>query len=206
MIAATARRVGRPRCDDRDRAILDAALALLVEDGFAGMSIERIAARAGVGKTTVYRRWRSKAEVVVEALRGHVCRDMSLPDTGDVRRDLASMYRAMQQSLNGADGTIMAAFTAEKFRHPELRDEFDRTFVAERRAHMRRLVADGVARGQLDADTDVDLVADLGPALLWHSLTMKHGRIDRDLPERIVEQFLPRRAADYTTKQRRAQA
>jgi AcrR family transcriptional regulator len=188
----TARRVGRPRSDDRDRAILDAALALLVEDGFAGMSIEGIAARAGVGKTTVYRRWKNKAEVVVEALRGHVCHDMPLPDTGDVRRDLVSMYEAMQQSLNGADGTIMTAFTAEKFRHPELRDEFDRTFVAVRRAHMRRLVQQGIATGELAPNTDVELVADVGPALLWHRFTMKHGRIDRDLPKRIIDQFLPR--------------
>lgn len=204
MTPVASRRVGRPRSDDRDRAILDAALALLVDDGFAGMSIEGIAARAGVGKTTVYRRWKNKAEVVVEALRAHVCDEMPLPDTGDVRRDLAAMYRAMQQSLHGSDGTIMAAFTAEKFRHPELRDEFDRTFVAERRAHMRRLVQRGIATGELAPTTDVDLVAELGPALLWHRFTMKHDRIDRDLPERIIQQFLPPSDRAYATKQARA--
>ena len=185
------RRAGRPRSDDRDRAILTAALALLVEQGFAGLSMEGIAARAGVGKATIYRRWKSKAEVVVEALRTHVCPFGELPDTGDVRKDLASMYRAMLQTLKGADGAIMAAFAAEKFRHGELREEFDRTFVADRRRHMRMLIERGVTEGLLPPGSNVELLAEVGPALLWHRLTMRHGGLPDDLPEQLVEQFLP---------------
>jgi AcrR family transcriptional regulator len=185
------RRVGRPRSDDRDRAILDAALALLVEQGFAGLSMEGIASRAGVGKATIYRRWKSKAEVVVEALRAHVCPFGDLPDTGDVRSDLASMYRAMLETLKGADGAIMAAFTAEKFRHDELSEEFDRTFVAERRLHMRVLIERAVAQRLIPPDSNVELLAEVGPALLWHRFTMRHGLLPDDLPEQIVAQFLP---------------
>jgi AcrR family transcriptional regulator len=185
------RRVGRPRSDDRDRAILAAALALLVEEGFAGLSMEGIAARAGVGKATIYRRWKSKAEVVVEALRTHVCPFGELPDTGDVRKDLASMYRAMLQTLKGADGAIMAAFAAEKFRHGELSEEFDRTFVADRRQHMRMLIERGVAQGLFPPDSNIELLAEVGPALLWHRLTMRHGVMPDDLPEQLIEQFLP---------------
>ena len=68
----------------------------------------------------------------------------------------------------------MAAFAAEKFRYPELREEFDRVFVAERRAHLRTLVAAAVERGELPADTDVELLAEAGPALLWHALTVRN--------------------------------
>ena len=185
------RQVGRPRSDDRNVAILDAALSLLVEVGFGGLSMEGIAARAGVGKATIYRRWSNKAELVVDALRSHVCLLGELPDTGDVRKDLASMYRAMLGTLRGADGPIMAAFTAEKFRYDELRDEFERTFVAERRRHTRYLVESAIARGEIPAGTNVDLLADVGPAVLWHRFTMKNGALPDDLPEQIVQQFLP---------------
>ena len=85
---------------------------------------------------------------------------------------------------------IMAAFTAEKFRHAELQDEFERTFVAERRRHMRWLVERGLADGEIPPSTDIDLLADVGPALLWHRFTMKNTPMSRDLPKRIVEQFL----------------
>jgi AcrR family transcriptional regulator len=191
LAASEEHRVGRPRSDDRDRAILDAALVLLVEQGFAGLSMEGIAARAGVGKATIYRRWKSKAEVVVEALRTHVCPFGELPDSGDVRKDLAAMYRGMLETLQGADGAIMAAFTAEKFRHAALREEFDRTFVAGRRAHLRALVQRGIADGVIPSNTNIDLLADVGPALLWDRFTMKQGALADDLPEQIVEQFLP---------------
>jgi AcrR family transcriptional regulator len=185
------RRPGRPRIDDRNPAILEAALALLVEVGFAGLSMEGIAARAGVGKATIYRRWNTKAEVVVEALRSHVCTYGDFPDTGDVRKDLAAIYRAMLETLRGDDGPMMAAFTAEKFRYRELRDEFERTFVAERRRHVRHLVERGIAQGDLPPGTNVELLADVGPALLWHRFTMKDGAMPDDLPEQIVAQFLP---------------
>ena len=191
IVTGDERRVGRPRSEDRDRAILDAALDLLVEQGFAGLSMEGIAARAGVGKATIYRRWKSKAEVVVEALGGHVCQLGELPDTGDVRRDLVSMYRALLETFNGADGAMMTAFAAEKVRHHELREAFDRTFVADRRRHMRQLIERGVAEGRFPPDSNIELLAEVGPALLWHRFTMRHGLLPDDLPEQIVAQFLP---------------
>ena len=191
IVTGDERRVGRPRSEDRDRAILDAALDLLVEQGFAGLSMEGIAARAGVGKATIYRRWKSKAEVVVEALRCQVCPLGELPDTGDVRRDLVSMYRALLETFNGADGAMMAAFAAEKVRHHELRDAFDRAFVADRRRHMRQLIERGVAEGRFPSDSNIELLVEVGPALLWHRFMMRHGLLPDDLPEQIVAQFLP---------------
>jgi AcrR family transcriptional regulator len=185
-----ARRAGRPRSEEAERAILDAALEALVEDGYAGISIERVAARAGVGKATIYRRWHGKAEMLVEALRSRACFDVPLVDTGDLRADLLTILRALHTNMIGVAGPLMAAFAAEKFRYPELRDEFDRVVVAGRRAHLRRIVAAAVERGDLPSTTDVELFADTGPALLWHGLTVRNDLGD-DLPERIVRQLLP---------------
>jgi AcrR family transcriptional regulator len=184
-------RPGRPRSPEADKAILSAALDALVEEGYAGMTMEGIAARARVGKATVYRRWPNKAELVVEALRAHVCQQNPVIDTGDVRADLTSLLQGTQVSLAGSDGLLMAAFTAENIRHPELRAEFDRVFVAERRARIHSLIAAAVARADLPPDTDTELLCDVGFAILWHRLTLRPGAPSADLPARIVSQFVP---------------
>jgi AcrR family transcriptional regulator len=180
---------GRPRSPAVDQSIRDAALALLVEQGYGGMSMEGIAARAGVGKAAIYRRWPNKAAVIVDALRGHDAMQVPLPDTGDVQADVETMLVAVQRSMAGEDGPIIAAFAAEKFRHPELREEFDRVFVQNRRAHLLGLIRDAVARGDLPADTDVELVAETGPAILATRLLLHDQAPDPKLPRRIVEQL-----------------
>ena len=182
-------RVGRPRSESAHQAILDAALDGLVEDGYAGTTIEGISARAKVGKATIYRRWPTKAELIVDALRSHVCPDLPVTDSGDVRTDLQRVLQATLETMTGMDGRLMAAFASEKVRHPELQDEFDRVFVSERRAKVHSLVANAVASGQLPADTDVELVAEVGFAVLWHHVTFRH-ELTPDLPARIVRQFL----------------
>jgi AcrR family transcriptional regulator len=107
--AVVPRRAGRPRSEEADRAILDAALDALVDDGYGGMSIERIAAKAGVGKATIYRRWNGKAEILVEALRRRACFDVPLVDTGDLRADLLTILQAVYTNMKGVDGPVMAA-------------------------------------------------------------------------------------------------
>ena len=184
-----ARRVGRPRSAKVDLAIREATQDLLVQEGYGGMTIEGIAARAGVGKAAIYRRWATKAELVVDSLRAHDGMQIPLPDTGDARADMEVMLCALQRSMAGDDGPVLAAFVAEKFRNPELRAAFDRAFVAERRRHLRHLVTSAVELGDLPPNTDVELVADLGPAMLSHRLFMHRSPPEPGLPKRIVTQI-----------------
>jgi AcrR family transcriptional regulator len=183
-------RPGRPRNEDCDRAIERAALALLVEEGFAGMTIEGIAARAGVGKATLYRRWHSKAALVVDAVHRQCLEHVATPDTGDVRADLTEVLRVLVRRFQ-RDGEVMQAFAAERGRHPELAETFRTLFLAERRAATQAIVQRGIDRGQLAPTTDVELLADAGPALLWHRFSVIGAPIDDLLPERIVAQLLP---------------
>lgn len=187
---ARAQAAGRPRSEAANQAILDAALDALVEDGYAGTTIEGVAARARVGKATIYRRWPTKAELIVDALRGHVCADLPVVDTGDVRADLQRAIESALDAMTGEDGALMAAFASEKARHPELREEFERVFVADRRAKLQALITASVDRGDLPPSTDVELVAEVGFAILWHHLNFRR-ELSADLPERIVRQFLP---------------
>ena len=183
-------RPGRRRDPARDEAILTATLAAFAEEGYAGVSIEGVAARAGVGKATIYRRYASKAQLVVEAVRAGPCLDDHLPDTGDLRSDLETMLRAMVDRLQSADGPVLLAVAAERLRHPELAAEFERSVIGSKRAHARNLIAAAVRRGDLPADTDIDLVTEAGPALVWHHAL--YGLVLTDeLPARILTLVLP---------------
>lgn len=188
--ATEARAVGRPRSAETEQAILEATVALLVEVGFGGMSMEAVAARAGVGKAAIYRRWSSKEELVVESLRGHTCQALPLLDTGDLRADLLGMLEGVRRVMSGDDGPIMTAFVSEKARYPELKAEYDRAFVKDRRAHLRNIVAAAVDRGELPATTDVEVFAEAGPAILSHRFMVHGQRLERDLPRRIVDLLL----------------
>jgi AcrR family transcriptional regulator len=179
---------GRPRDESCDRAIRAAALDLVVEQGFAGLTIEGVAARAGVAKTTVYRRWGSKAALVIDAfLRGG--RDHSVaPDTGSVRGDLLEMLRAFLHMVQ-TQGELVQALVAEQRRHPELAEAFRSTFLNQKKAAVREVLARGVARGEIAPDGDMGLLADVGAALIWYRLSISGAALDDDLPERIVDQF-----------------
>src|ERR1700710_2802836 len=110
------RRAGRPRDPSRDEAIVAATLAIFAEEGYAGVTIEGVAARAGVGKATVYRRWVSKEQLVVDAVKLGCHLTDHLPDTGDVRADLASMLHGLIDKLRSDNGPVLVAFMAERLR------------------------------------------------------------------------------------------
>ena len=183
-----AARRGRPRSEEADRAIEAAAVELLVEVGFAGMSIEAIAARAGVGKATIYRRWPAKEDLVVQAVTRRCAEEVVIPDTGSLRDDLLVMFGDQLRRYR-RDGDILRAFAAEQWRHPELASAFRANFLTERRAAIRAVFERAVARGELPEGTDVQLLADLCPALLWHRMAVTGDPLGDDLPARLVEQF-----------------
>jgi AcrR family transcriptional regulator len=180
---------GRPRDESCDRAIENAALDLMVELGFAGLTMEGVAARAGVAKTTVYRRWDSKAALVIDAfLRGRPDPQVAL-DTGSLRGDLLEMLRAFLHMVQ-TRGELVQALVAEQRRHPELAETFRAAFLNQKKAAVGEVLARGVARGEIAPGADLGLLADVGAALIWFRL-ISGAPLDDDLPERIVDQFFP---------------
>jgi AcrR family transcriptional regulator len=186
-------RPGRPRDPSRDEAIFAATLALFAEQGYAGVSVEGVAARAGVGKATIYRRYASKAQLLVDAV--HVCAGPKypLPDTGDLRADLTTMLEGLMEQLRSDMGPVLVAFAAERARYPALDEEFKRAVIGAKRAHVRHLLASAVERGELPADADIEVIAEAGPALLWHHALNSLPLTD-DLPRRIIDAVVPARA------------
>ena len=184
-------RPGRRRDPEVDDAILDAALELFRADGYRGVTIEGVAARAGVGKASVYRRYPTRAELVVDAARIRLCLIHELVDTGDLRADLMALMLPLIERLNGPQGGELIAFMCERSRHTELADEWERSVIGRKHEHIRALISGAIERGELPADTDVELVAELPGAIIWHH-ALNGFPVDRALAERILAHILDR--------------
>jgi AcrR family transcriptional regulator len=168
---------GRPRSEASRRAILGAAVELLEEHGWSGLTVEGLAARAGVGKQTIYRWYAGDlGRVVVEAYVGASDERLEPPDTGSVHADLvaivvpvARMNRQRDRGLAMANRSLMAhAQTHPRFAEQYL--ELHRHW----RGPMLEAVRRGVARGELREDTDADLVVDMLLGLQWYRLLVGH--------------------------------
>ncbi len=170
-----ARAVGRPRDPEADRAILEATIELLAEEGFGGLSIEAVAARAGVGKTTVYRRWPSKIPLVVDALT-HLKMPASVAIADDVStRD--ALVRALSEGVRAhptvPTDRILAGIIGAMSQDPELADAVRSGLLSKRRDNVFALIERGKARGEVRPDADVEVIADLlsGPIVMRRMIT-----------------------------------
>jgi len=179
---------GRPRSAEADRAILRAAVDLLADEGYGGVTMEGVAARAGVGKATVYRRWASKSALVVDAM--NACRDSGWqpPDTGSAHDDLLVFVRGLLTQLRTSDaGRVMPALVTELARNPELAVAFRDGFIQPRRARVLEAVRRGVERGEVRPGVDPEVVADAIVAVLMHRFLITGMELDDDLPERVLD-------------------
>jgi len=156
--AAPEARRGRPREEDRTPLILRAAMELVDEAGYDDLRIKDVAERAGVGLATIYRRWPTKKELFLDALRN---KDFDLPTTGDARADLTVAFRRMAQNVSGGSRLAVGCLAAEAT-DPELLEEFRAVGVFRLHEHLRTVIAGAVG----DDDPDIDLRADLGPGLI----------------------------------------
>jgi AcrR family transcriptional regulator len=168
---ADTRRPGRPRSAEAHAAILRAALELAVSAGLSGLSMEAIAARAGVGKATIYRRWKTKEALFAEAIES-IALVPEIPDTGSVRGDLDAASSAAIGRLAPEAFQVVPRLMAEAGNDPALREALDSALLRPRRAAISAILRRGVERGELRADLDIDIVVEMliGP-LVARTLT-----------------------------------
>jgi AcrR family transcriptional regulator len=168
-----------------------ATVHLLAEEGYSRLSMEGVAARAGVGKTTIYRRWPCKSDLVVHSLRCVSAEQDLAPDTGRIRDDLVFFMRQMVDKLRRSEaGRIMPGLLVELARNPELARTFRQGFIEPRRALVIEALRRAIDRGEIRADVDLDLVVDATVAVFQHRLMVTGMAIDDDMPERLVDLLL----------------
>ena len=160
-MTATPVRAGRPRSAEADDAILDAALDQFCDFGYDGLSVERVAARAGVAKTTIYRRYPTKLDLVMAALARAKEGARAPVGSGSLRADLLDMARSYLAMLQSPSiGRAIPMMLASKARSDELAGAHAE-FVRARRAPGYDLIRRGIERGELAADADPAMIADM---------------------------------------------
>jgi AcrR family transcriptional regulator len=183
------RRPGRPRSERADQAILSAALDVFAECGPDALCIEQVAARAGVGKATIYRRWPGKEDMLLDAL-GPLGTHLPVPQGRSVRADLTALLDAIcREAADPRRARLFALLQGEGVRYPRLMARYIDTVVRPRREVVASVLRRGVATGELRENTDIDAAAFLLNGAVLASMC-GHEPIDSRYAKRVVEELL----------------
>jgi len=182
--------VGRPKDERADRAIIAATLELMAEAGVRDLRVDDVAGRAGVGKATIYRRYRSK-NALISAGVATLVEEIAIPDTGSTRADLlALMEQAVALYTGSLAPRLMASLVDEVRRNPELGRIVREEFLARRRGALSEVLHRGIRRGDLTRGLDVELALDVLGGAIFYRLLVTGGPIDRRLAQGVVELIL----------------
>jgi AcrR family transcriptional regulator len=184
------RRPGRPRDPGYDKVILDATLEILNDKGYAGLTIDGVAARTGVGRPTIYRRWSSKPALVIAALTQAPSMSFT-PDTGALRADLLAFQRDQVAMMDlPASRRITAGLVADLVADPELAETYLGDYVGLRQTSVREALERGIERGELRADADLSLIYDLLIGPLFVRSVVRGELLGADIAEQTVDLVL----------------
>jgi AcrR family transcriptional regulator len=166
---------GRPRSRQAEAAILKATRELLAEQGLTVMTIEEVAGRAGVGKASIYRRWPNKAALALDAFVDDYLAGIPVRDTGTLRGDLDASARDWIRLVTRTPaGRTLAGLLAETLVDPALAEAWRKIVLHRMRDDRRAIIARAVARGEVPAGTDPDLILDLFYGALYHRFINGH--------------------------------
>jgi len=179
---------GRPRREGADAQILDTTLGLLEERGYADLTVDEVAERTKVAKTTIYRRWPSKGALVAAAVATRVTPFVP-PDTGSLEGDLLAVAARAHSILSGDLGRIFAGLIGDSQLDPELL-EILLTTTRQRRQVYEAVVKRGIERGEMSPQVDVEMLVDLLVGPLWNRLLITRAPLRESLPREIVQMIL----------------
>ena len=160
---------------------------MLVADGYAALRIERVAVRAGVAKTTIYRRWRTREALALDLLMELAGPHIAIAESGDTREELLSaVTNAMRALTDTPFGPVIRALLSQIARNRSLGDPFRATVVQGRRDEVAKVIERGIARGDLRPEADAEIATELLVGPVYFRL-MFGGELDRDFAERVAD-------------------
>ncbi|MFD1722869.1 TetR/AcrR family transcriptional regulator [Amnibacterium endophyticum] len=183
-------RPGRKRDHSRDPEILDAAIEVLAECGYDGMTVDMVATRAKAGKATVYRRWPSKAHLVIDAvacMKQAASRVEDLPDTGTLRGDLVAMIRPHSLEDSERKMQVMGGLVSMLSRDPGLADAVNEAITEPRARVNRMLIQRAIDRGEVRPGVDIDTIAHIGPSMTAYRTLVQRRPVDRDFLVGLID-------------------
>jgi AcrR family transcriptional regulator len=187
--SSTSARRGRPLSPELDDRILEAAMAMLADVGYAQLRLDTLAARAGVAKTTILRRWPSKAAVAAAAVQRLALQTAEVPESSNLRDDLQALLTNAVAAFATGPGRFVPALIRESGHHAEIAD-LVATVIQTRRAAYRRVLNRAIARHDLHPDVDQEVIIDLLVGPLWTRLLITRQPVDQNLVDEIVDAVL----------------
>ena len=169
------------------RAILQAANELLESEGFAAVTVEAIAERAGVSKATVYRWWPNRAAVVMDGFLSIVSSEVPFPHTGHAREDIRIHMRRLAEAFSGKIGRTVAALIAEGQSDPELAEALRSRWLSVRRTEAREILELGIERGELREDLDQEVAVDVLYGPIYYRMLVGHAPLDDDFADVLAD-------------------
>jgi|SRR5579863_5548724 len=188
--SGTKRPPGRPRSEPARIAILRSALQLLGKNGFSDLTIEAVAAGAGVGKATVYRWWPNKAALIADAYASSTTRRLHFPNTGSVRADMNQQMRQVIKIFSSRRGRILAAILAAGQSDRRLITAFRERFMWPRRQEAYATLRRGILRGELRKGLDMDLLLDSLYGPIYMRFLIRHDRLTPEFVDRLCDLVL----------------
>lgn len=180
----------RRRGETLRRAIHAATLAEIAEAGYAALTMDGVAERAGTGKAALYRRWPSKRELVLDAIRTALPDPYAVEFPGTLRADLLTLVAVMNEAMGARPDLPGAAMIGELFHDPELRAALREKVLEPRLALLERLLRTAVDRGEIGPDAVTPLVVRTAPALVFQGNMLEGRRLRRGELEQIVDEVL----------------
>lgn len=195
---------GRPRSVQSQQAILDATLNLLATEGFETMSIESIAARAGVGKKTIYRWWSSKEALVIDAIKNMQQTKNPVVDTGSLRDDLISIFRnTLQVWSSPAARSLLLELVSLMTTRPEVFQAYYDQAIASRLQQATRLIQRAQAKGEVRQELDATEILSLLAGPIWYYMFFNASTTPSEStrPERLIDAILQGIAGQITPEE-----
>ena len=181
---------GRPRDPQVDQAIIAAAVELLSDGGVEAMSVEAVALRAGVSRASVYRRYANRVDLMEAAFHAASAQKPEPPDTGSARTDLIQLVLRLKSVLLDSDsGAMLPAMLSAARENPEVREALER-FTSARRSPTVQVIRRGIERGEIRADVEPELLADMLVGAVIYRLLMRNGTIGDRRAEELVDLVL----------------
>jgi len=193
---------GRPRSEHARQAILRSTMNLLQHTGFDDLTIEAIAADAGVGKATVYRWWPNKGALVVDAFASGTESKLHFPDTGSVYRDVSFQMRRAVAIFRSPQGRIVAALLGAGQSDLELLEAFRARFLRPRRQEAYKTLLRGIDRGELPSGLDLDLVLDILYGAIYMRFLIRHDELSAAYVNEVCDLVLAGAAQKLQVSQR----
>ena len=180
----------RRRGEELDSAIRSAVLALLVQHGAGGVTMEAVAAAAGTSKPVLYRRWPDRASLLRDTLLRIATAAIPHKDTGSYREDMLAILRGWAALFTGPNADLIRAAIAAAAQDLELMTAFQKDVIGWRKQEMAAMLARGIERGDVRADVPVEIAREIGQSVLWHRLLITGDPITDELIVQLVDEVL----------------